>query len=297
MMRWIRRNQHEWLTTYLNTKKNPSIGYDSLCCLLRRFCTRERLSQRVPCVNKVRQEVLDDVWLGYAAHFWSKYHDVPRSQILNTDETGVFFDMPPGKTYARKGKSSKVGKSCKHSERITVVLTIRADGVKLPMLFIVKGQPGGPIENKELPTYPGPHVYAVQKNAWMDDRVWMMYLEQVLAQNMEDASVLLVDNLECHTSEKAKDKAAEALFSVIEPLPPNSTSRCQPLDVGVMGPLKAMLKSEWLMEEEERETDNMTAEDKRAATIQRTIRVWDRIISSRTVESAFEKSIPTVIEI
>ncbi|RHX99775.1 hypothetical protein DYB25_003444 [Aphanomyces astaci] len=128
MMRWIRRNKHEWLTTYLSTKKNASTGYDSLCCLLRRFCTRERLSQRVPCVNKVRQEVLDDVWLGYAAHFWDKYHDVPCSQILNADETGVFFDMPPGKTYARKGKSSKVGKSCKHSERITVVLTIRADG-------------------------------------------------------------------------------------------------------------------------------------------------------------------------
>ncbi|RHZ08206.1 hypothetical protein DYB31_006376 [Aphanomyces astaci] len=129
-------------------------------------------------------------------------------------ETGVYFDMPPGKTLAEVEKSSKVDKKNKHSERISVVLTVRADGMKLPLLFIIKGQPGGLLEKTD-PT----HVYAVQANAWMDERVWNIYLERLFAQHVQDASVLLVDNLECHVSKASYDKTAEAMFSVIEPIP------------------------------------------------------------------------------
>ncbi|KAJ0391959.1 hypothetical protein ATCC90586_011549 [Pythium insidiosum] len=43
------------------------------------------------------------------------------------------------------------------------------DGVKLPILFILKGKPGGTIENEELPTYPMGHFYTVQANAWMNN--------------------------------------------------------------------------------------------------------------------------------
>ncbi|RHY85853.1 hypothetical protein DYB37_013855 [Aphanomyces astaci] len=93
----------------------------------------------------------------------------------------VYFDMPPWKTLAEVGKSSKVDKKTKHSERISVVLTVRADGVKLPMLFIIKGQSGGPLKKKELLTYDPAHVYAVQANAWMDYRVWNIYLERLFA--------------------------------------------------------------------------------------------------------------------
>ncbi|RQM20154.1 hypothetical protein B5M09_012094 [Aphanomyces astaci] len=164
---------------------------------------------------------------------FSQQHAIPR----------VYFDMPPGKTLVEVRKSSKVDKKNKHSERISVVLTVRADGFKLPLLFIIKGQPGGLLEKTELSSYDPTHVYAVQANAWMDERVWNIYLERLFAQHVQDASVLLVDNLECHVSEGSYDKTAEAMFSVIEPLPQNSTSRCQPLDVGVMGPFKAMLKT------------------------------------------------------
>ncbi|ETV64621.1 hypothetical protein H257_18506 [Aphanomyces astaci] len=45
----------------------------------------------------------------------------------------------------------------------------------LLMLFIIKGQSGGPLEKKELPTYDPANVYAVQANTWMDDPVWDIY--------------------------------------------------------------------------------------------------------------------------
>ncbi|RHY74553.1 hypothetical protein DYB30_012966 [Aphanomyces astaci] len=238
-----------------------AVAFNSFRSLLLRFAERHRFRHRTPCISKVTQRVLDEVWLGYAASFWSKYAQYDRSQLLNVDETAVYFDMPPGKTLAEIGKSSKVANGEKHSDRLTAVLTIRADG-----------QPGGVIDKKELSTYPAGHFYAVQKNAWMDERVWSMYLDEVLAPCLDDASVLVVDNFECHVSDSTHEKLAETLFSVVEPLPPNSTSRCQPLDVGVMGPLKAMLKTAWLLEEDSRSSvdDVFTAQEKRLAMVKRT---------------------------
>ncbi|KAF0712223.1 hypothetical protein AaE_012083, partial [Aphanomyces astaci] len=183
LMQWIRRNQKPWLVSYIEAKKSHS-GYESLRCMLLRF-------------SQSRGVGLCVAWLCSVLP-----HEAPREHL------------------AEIGKSSKVDKFEEHSERLTALLTIRADGVKLPIMFIVKGQSGGTINKWELPTYPVGHWYAVQANAWMDERVWMMYLDN-LADHLLDVSVLFVDNLECHVSEKAHDRMAESSFSVIQPLPKN----------------------------------------------------------------------------
>ncbi|KAH9143448.1 hypothetical protein AeRB84_012553 [Aphanomyces euteiches] len=179
MMNWIKRNQKPWLEQYIQAKKSEATAYDSLGRLLRRLFERHRYTQRMKCGS---------VTLLY---FGQNIHR---------------------KTYAEISKSSKVNKTSKHSERNTVVLTIRADGGKLPFLFIVKGLPGGVIESRELQAYPAPHAYAVgQENAWMNDRVWCLYMRQVLTSSVHDSSVLLVDNLECHVSEQSHDMATDKL--------------------------------------------------------------------------------------
>ncbi|KAF0705748.1 hypothetical protein AaE_014381 [Aphanomyces astaci] len=277
LMRWVNTNHKEWLVQYPASKKNEAVAYQSFRSLMHRFADRHRFRHHCPQLKGPGRGL-----------------DGQRLPLLV--DTGVYFDMPPGMTLAEIGKSSKCKKTTKHSERLTAVMTIRADGVKLPILFIVKGKPGGTIDTSELPTYPPGHVYAVQESAWMDDRVWDIYLDELLAAHVEDSSVLLVDNLACHVSDKSYDKVAETMFSVLEPLPPNSTSRCQPLDVGVMGPLKAMLKTAWLLEDDERNGDILTAQEKRLATVKRTIKVWDRI-STDTIVKAFDKAIPSVLEI
>ncbi|KAG3015642.1 hypothetical protein PC120_g12055 [Phytophthora cactorum] len=58
------------------------------------------------------------------------------------------------------------------------VLTIRSDGKKLPILFILRGVPGGTVETDELPTYPSGHVYTVQESSWMDATVWQTFPKQ-----------------------------------------------------------------------------------------------------------------------
>ncbi|KAJ0391937.1 hypothetical protein P43SY_006022 [Pythium insidiosum] len=72
----------------------------------------------------------------------------------------------------------------------------RADGKKLPILFIIKGKSGGPIERDELPSYPASHHYVVQESAWMDASVWTYYAKELLSYQIEDPSVLLLDNFD-----------------------------------------------------------------------------------------------------
>ncbi|KAG6949788.1 hypothetical protein JG687_00014627, partial [Phytophthora cactorum] len=63
-----------------------------------------------------------------------------------------------------------------------------------------------------------------------------------------EASVLLVDNLDCHVSDESETTVKNELGSILQDLPKNSTSVCQPLDVSIMGPMKAKLKELWLPE-------------------------------------------------
>eukprot|EP00644_Phytophthora_capsici_P004067 jgi/Phyca11/108412/e_gw1.15.537.1 len=82
-------------------------------------------------------------------------------------------------------------------------------------------------------------------NAWMDAVSWQFYVDKLLKYEINEPSVLLLDNFECHVSEAGQRAMAEIANATVVPLPANSTAVCQPLDVGVMGPLKAKMRSNW----------------------------------------------------
>ncbi|RHY14123.1 hypothetical protein DYB32_010874 [Aphanomyces invadans] len=286
MVTFMKTHHMDWFQDYVASKKSDDHAYCSLLKLCQRFSQRHRFSQRVPCVTKEPQVDLAEKKATFAAAFWDKFASTAAEDIVNVDETSVYYDMPPTKTLAKIGGSSKVDCEQKHSDRLTAVLTVRSNGEKLPILFIVKGAPGGPIEQNEVPLYPPGHVYVVQKKAWMDTRVWELYLTELLKFEIRGPSVIVADNLDCHVSKASYDNVSSQLFSVLEPLPKNSTSVCQPLDVGVMGPLKSKLRSKWL-----REAPVVTAAEKRMAMIKRTIEAWDEM-SSDLISRSFIKAIP-----
>ncbi|KAG2776141.1 hypothetical protein Pcac1_g13481 [Phytophthora cactorum] len=192
---------------------------------------------------------------------------------------------------SEKGKIASITAEQKHSARLAAVCTIRADGLNLPLMFIVRGVPGGKIEENEIATCPKGHVYTVQKKAWMDARVWHFYILE--------GSVLLVDNLNCHVSDESEMIVKKELHSILQALPKNSTSVCQSLDVGIMGPLKAKLKELWLAERppplkpgEKRK--KKTAADKRLETIKRAITAWESL-DPETVTKALNKALLTKV--
>ncbi|CAK4351481.1 unnamed protein product, partial [Aphanomyces euteiches] len=127
MVTWIKTHHPTWLDAYLANKMSDLPGYNALLHLCQRFAHRHGFSQRVSCVSRLRQQELEAIQASFAQQFWEKYADYHPSEILNVDETGVYYDMPPRRIWAEVGRSSKVDKSEKHSERSTAVLTIRAD--------------------------------------------------------------------------------------------------------------------------------------------------------------------------
>ncbi|KAF0739538.1 hypothetical protein Ae201684_004720 [Aphanomyces euteiches] len=222
----------------------------------------------------------------FAQNFWSKHGGLPLRDIVNVDETTVYYDMPTHRIWCKIGEDSKTNSSEKHSDRLTAVPAACADGTKLPILFVLRGQPGGQIEKEELPTFPSGHVYAVQERAWMDESVWLYYLEELLKYEIVGPTAVVVDNLAAHVSDRARHFVDGELFSFLEELPPNTTSVCQPLDVGVMGPLKSKMQALWLREE-----PVTTAAEKRMNMIKRTIKAWESL-SAETVRKSFTKALP-----
>ncbi|RQM30416.1 hypothetical protein B5M09_013721 [Aphanomyces astaci] len=111
-----------------------------------------------------------------------------------------------------------------------------------------------------------------------------MYLTELLKFEITRPTVILADNLGSHVSESSVDTVSTELFGILAPLPKNSTSECQPLDVGVMGPLKSKLRKKWLTEK-----PVVTAAEKRLAMIQRTIQAWEEM-SCDLIRSSFEKA-------
>ncbi|GMF44552.1 unnamed protein product [Phytophthora fragariaefolia] len=130
----------------------------------------------------------------------------------------------------------------------------------------------------------------------MDGRVWLFYLRSLLYIHIFEPSVLLVDNLDCHVSEESAEVLAAEMLTHLQPLPKNSTSVCQPLDVGIMGPLKAKLKALWMEERppplKGEKRPKKTAKEKRLETIKRAIKAWESI-DSTTVTRSFNKALLT----
>ncbi|KAH9154742.1 hypothetical protein AeRB84_003203 [Aphanomyces euteiches] len=270
---WIKRHHRSWLDAYLVRKS------------LR------------PSKRKQTQEVLDSVRDEFSSDFHNEFKLLGLDAIYNADETGMYYEMPPRIIWSIKGGDAKLAAGEKNSYRMTTVLTIRADGKKLPLLFVIKGVPGGRIEKNEIPTYPSRHSYAVQENAWMDRAVWPFYLREVLKGDIEQCSVLLVDNFESHINDESYKIVNEELGSHLCPIPKNATSVCQPLDVLIMAPFKSHLQDLWLHEEgldsdeDDDDLESPTAQRKRRVMIDRAIRAFGRITEDEVLKS-FVKALP-----
>ena len=75
------------------------------------------------------------------------------NQICNIDETPIFLNMVSKKTIHFKGKKTITIKTTNQEKvRVSLLLTITAEGGKLPPLFIFKSKKGGTIE-KHLNKY------------------------------------------------------------------------------------------------------------------------------------------------
>ena len=168
-----------------------------------------------------------------------------RSNVVNIDETNVYFDMNGSITLADRGSRTVSVKSSGASARCSILLGVTMDGNKLPPFVIFRGKPGGRISREWTgnTAYPSSSVYAVQEKAWMDKRVFLEWVEKIwkpFCQN-KNSTYLLMDEFSVHLMAECVNSIQDCGTEVDFVLG-GYTSKLQVLDVGVNKPFKDYIK-------------------------------------------------------
>jgi hypothetical protein len=204
-----------WLDRF---KKRHNIVFKSVC--------GESASVNETEADQWKTEVLPKLLKGYS----------PRD-VYNADETGLFWRLLPDKTMAFKGESCSGGKKSK--ERVTAMVCANADGSdKSPLLVIGKFQNPRCFKGiKQLPTQ-----YEANRKAWMNSELftsWLRKFDQKMHRQKRKV-LMVVDNCPAHPR-VLNLKATELVF-----LPPNTTSKLQPCDQGIIYNLKCHYRKEMM---------------------------------------------------
>lgn len=149
--------------------------------------------------------------------------------IANCDETGLFFRAIPKKTICKKGEKCYGGKQSK--ERLTVMLCCFADGTFEKPLVI--GKSNNPRCFKNIKKENLPVIWKSNRKAWMTTSImeeWLIRLNRKMA--IQNRKILLfLDNATSHPNLNLSN--IQLCF-----FPPNTTSRLQPLDQGIINAFK-----------------------------------------------------------
>ena len=211
------------------------------CSLVYRMGTKE--SQRPP--NEVSAEALDFIEYARAA-----VAGRDKRFVMNMDQTPVYFSMHSKRTLEKKGvRTVNVLTSTNDTRRVTVAATITASGDQLTPFVIFKGSPTGRIASEQVPTYDHTSIYDLQKNAWMDERVMLRWVDEVIEPYVATAPedvvpVLLLDSYRCHIMASVVNKITKLGVEVIH-IPGGCTGLVQPLDVGYNRPFKVRIRKKW----------------------------------------------------
>ena len=214
-----------------------------------------------------------------------------RSQryILNMDQTPFNPHDSAKHTLADRGARTVSSKEIKTSMgRVSVLLTVCADGHKLPPLIVFKGKHGGTVEKEFKKDYPDGVVCCVQENAWTDERVMLAWVDSVLKPFVDTAPegvvpYLIMDKYGCHYQGSVAH-AIEDLGVEWDIIPGGCTSLIQPVDVGCNKPFKTRLRykmEDWLIDEIEQNGDRVYDRIKpkivRKLTAEWAAEAWQRI--------------------
>jgi DDE superfamily endonuclease/Tc5 transposase DNA-binding domain len=153
-------------------------------------------------------------------------HYGPRN-TYNFDESGLFYNMPPDTTIARQ----QIEGAKKDKIRISIGFTCNADGSdKWKPLFIGHAKKPRCFERKTGQEHG--FLYYNNKKAWMTGSIFQDYLRH-FDRHVNRPVLLLIDNAPSHIFEGLELQNVEILC-----LPPNTTSKLQPLDAGIIATFK-----------------------------------------------------------
>jgi len=172
-----------------------------------------------------------------------QYHP---SDVYNCDETGLFWKHTPDRGLATQQRSG----TKKNKARITAHFCCNSDGSdKIRPWFIGHALKPRCFGAANVHFSSLDCVWKSNSNAWMTTPImaeWLLAFDRHVASKGRKV-LLLMDNFSAH--EAATNLLAESnslCNTIICFLPPNSTSKTQPLDQGIINSFKAHYRRRWL---------------------------------------------------
>jgi hypothetical protein len=156
--------------------------------------------------------------------------------IYNCDETGLFFRCMPDKTLVLQSEQKTASGVRKSKERVTILCCVNASGSDKRQLVMV-GKSASPKALKEYKNLS--LTYKSQPSAWMSVEIFTDWLKNFDAAMgaAKRKILLLLDNAPVHPRDVKLDNI-QLVF-----LEPNTTSKLQPLDSGIIKTLKTHYRS------------------------------------------------------
>ena len=233
-------------------KKESAITIQFSRGWLQKFMKRNKIVIRKKSTTvHTSTEVIDEV----VDKFRKKIHELicnPESiydqdHIINVDETAIRRDSPPDKTMEKKGeKKVIIASGGKEKETMTTAITVSLTGKRLGQMLILKGK------GVKKPKCTVPHDVTIsynEKSSWMNSSIMLEWVNFILFPHAKKLppnkfGLLLMDNHSTHLDEKVVKKI-ESFRYHIQYLPPNTTGRTQPIDLGVNKLLKNHYQAMW----------------------------------------------------
>ena len=175
-------------------------------------------------------------------------HNVSKEHVFNGDQTGLYFKRFPCTTICSKDRIDHVKgtKAMKSKDRITTMVCSSSGGVKCPLAFVGKTKNPRCFADVERPSH-----YTSNSKAWFNTEItqwWFQtcfdpFFRRVFTEQNENLHCIVVlDGCSAHGDiQERLDQNGMSYIHVLT-LPPNVTSRLQPMDQGVISWLKKRYK-------------------------------------------------------
>ena len=214
------------------------------------------------------------------------------------DQTSVIFGALGVVTVESRGVDSvPVRSSESPSDRVTVTLSIASNGAKLLPFVIFRGTCHGRVSRefvrRENP-FPDGLICATTANAWMTEDLMMQWIDTILVpfagSTGRDAICLVLDSFQVHLKDTVKEwlRIEEIDFVYI---PGGLTGELQPLDIGINGPFKRLLRDAFI---ETAESNRLTTTEKRLYLAQKISECWSSI-SEDSMTNSFGRMLITTL--
>ena len=203
---------------------------------LEAFKKRHKLGQSVLCGESASvDESLVSDWNSVLISHIEGYD---MCDVYNMDETGLFYRSLPDKSLTVKGEQCNGGKRAK--DRITIVLCANMAGeIRMPLVI---GRSKKPHCFRNLDLSQLPVVWRYNKKAWMTGALfseWLSEFDREMRRKKRKV-ILFLDNAPSHKHELTLTNTKIIFY------PPNTTSRLQPLDQGVIQNFKSHCRTKML---------------------------------------------------